>query len=151
MFRKFGILLLWIFSSLAAAQTTPSPAVQVPASPFASAPLRAQPASASRPRPNPFKTFLVVNTSAWAADMATTQTGLLRGATELNPIYGSNPSPARLWGTSAALQGAFLYACHRDSQRHPQGKFWKTMMTVSTALHAAAATNNVVMIRRLSR
>ena len=92
-----------------------------------------------------------MNTTAWAADMATTQTGLLDGATELNPLYGHHPSPARLWTTSAALQGVFLYACHRESQRHPRGRFWKTMMAVSTGLHAGAAVNNVVMIRRINQ
>ena len=105
-----------------------------------------------RPPPrNQFKTLAMVDTLAWSADIATTQAALLSGATELNPIFGRHPSPSRLWTTAILEQSIFLYACHRDSNQHPRGRFWKAIMKVSSAAHAGAAVNNVVALHLNSR
>lgn len=139
MFRKF-VLLLLISSCLAAAQVaSPSAAAATESFHVTVAPIAA-------PERSPFKNLLILDTAAWAADTATTQAGILKGATEINPIFGPHPSPARLWGTSAALQGIFLYSCYLDRRAHPQGRFWKTMMKISSAAHAGAAVNNAVVL-----
>jgi hypothetical protein len=102
---------------------------------------------ANHAHPTEFGKLARIEMAAWAADMTTTQIGLLRGHGELNPIFGQHPTSVRLWATSIPLQGLFLYACHRESQAHPGGKFWKAATRVSIGLHAAATVNNIVALR----
>ena len=97
--------------------------------------------------PTEFGKLAKIEMAAWAADMTTTQIGLLRGQGELNPIFGRHPSSARLWATSIPLEGIFLYACHRESLEHPHGKVWKVAARISIGLHAAATVNNLIALR----
>jgi hypothetical protein len=94
-----------------------------------------------------FERLAIWSTMAWAADTGTTEIGLATARTsELNPILGSHPSPARLWGTSIALQSIFLYSCHQESQEHPRGRFWRIAMKVSIGVHSAATVNNLLVV-----
>jgi hypothetical protein len=93
-----------------------------------------------------FEKLAVLSTMAWGADMVSTEIGVAGGASELNPIFGRHPSPARLWGTSVPVQSLFLYACHRDSEEHPQGRFWRIAMKVSIGVHTFGAANNLLAI-----
>lgn len=94
-----------------------------------------------------FRKLAWIGLAAWAADTTSTQIGLLRGLNESNPIFGQHPSPARLWATSISIEGFSLYTCHRESQEHPRGRFWKAAARLSIALHAAATANNVIALR----
>jgi hypothetical protein len=95
-----------------------------------------------------FERLAILGTTAWAADTATTEIGLsTTRARELNPILGSHPSPARLWGTAISLQGFFLYACHQESEEHPRGRFWRVAMKISVGVHTFGAVNNLLVIR----
>jgi len=134
------------------AQSTPRPTAPTPA---LSAPsLLGAPSWASgRPRARTphrtdFKSLAIWSTSAWAADVATTEIGLTTaGASEINPIFGRRPSPVRLWGTAVPLQGIFLWACYRDSHEHPRGRFWRIAMRVNLGLHTFGAVNNLLAVR----
>jgi hypothetical protein len=95
-----------------------------------------------------FESLAILNTMALAGDVATTEIGLSAArARELNPIFGNHPSPARLWGTVIPLQSAFLYACYRDSEEHPRGRFWRIVMKVSIGVHTFGTVNNLLVIR----
>ncbi len=138
----------------AAAQSMSPPGPPVPA---LSAPWLLHPLSSSwgnRPVPtlarrhNDFQRLAIWSTTAWAADAATTEVGLATTrASEVNPIFGSHPSPARLWGTAIPLQGIFLWACHQEAREHPQGRFWRIAMKVNIGLHTFGAASNLLMIR----
>jgi hypothetical protein len=136
-----------------AAQSMPRPTPPVPA---LSAPslFRADRNWSNRRTPtrtrqhNDFQRLAIWSTAAWVADAATTEIGLATTrASEVNPVFGRHPSPARLWGTAIPLQGIFLYACHQDSHEHPRGRFWRIAMKVSIGLHTFGAVNNLMVIR----
>jgi hypothetical protein len=143
-----AILVIEVTAQTTSAPTPPNPAIS------ASSPFHEDGSWNNRRVPIPtrnhsgFERLAVLSTTAWAADVASTEIGLATTRTyELNPIFGSHPSPARLWGTAISLQGFFLYACHQESKEHPQGRFWRIAMRVSVGVHTFGAVNNLLVIR----
>ncbi len=58
---------------------------------------------------------------ATAADIYTTRRGLAGGCREANPIYGSNPSTAKLVGVGVIQMGLIAWVMQRPGEDHSRG------------------------------
>jgi len=93
--------------------------------------------------------FQALSTAALIADSETTLRGLKQNpnATELNPLFGKHPTPARLYGIAVPLQVfnvAFSYHLKKVAPRRSE---WKFIPKLSIAVHSIAAVNNLVVTR----
>ena len=83
------------------------------------------------------KILLTTAIVAQVADAVTTSQALDRGATELNPIYGDNPSDATLLVSKAAIVGILIWA---GSKMKPKPR--KFVFGLATVLGGGAAIHN---------
>lgn len=96
-------------------------------------------------RPGVFdRKFLVlagIATAATVLDVATTTHCISTYANcqEGNPLLGSHPSPAKLYGVSFSMLGGQLLASAWMRRKTPNGKLWLVPQIVATAGHGLAA------------
>jgi len=83
------------------------------------------------------KILLTTAIVAQVADAVTTSQALDRGAVEVNPIYGDNPSDATLILSKVAVVGVLIWA---GSKMKPTPRKW--VFGIATALGGGAAIHN---------
>ena len=83
------------------------------------------------------KILLTTAIVAQVADAVTTSQALDRGGIESNPIYGDNPSDARIIATKAAFVGVLIWA---GSKMKPKPRKW--VFGIATVLGGGAAIHN---------
>jgi hypothetical protein len=90
------------------------------------------------------------STMALLADLETTARGLAQQprATELNPLFGKDPSRARLYGIAVPLNIFPFYLSYHSKKIAPRRSVWKVGPEMCIAVHTAAAINNVIVTRR---
>lgn len=99
--------------------------------------------------------FLVlagIATAATALDVATTSHCMSTYANcqEGNPLLGSHPSTAKLYGVSFSMLGGQLLASAWMRHKAPNGKLWMMPPIIATAGHGLAAMLNVRTMHQLS-
>jgi hypothetical protein len=90
-------------------------------------------------------------TAATALDVATTSHCLSTYANcqEGNPLVGSNPSNAKLYGISFSILGAQMLASAWMRREMPHRKLWMIPPIVATAGHGIATVLNLRTIHQL--
>jgi len=91
-----------------------------------------------------------LSTMALIADLETTARGLARQPkpTELNPLFGSDPTRARLYGIGVPLSAFAFYLSYHSKKIAPRRSVWKVGPELSIAVHSAAAINNLIVTHR---
>jgi len=113
-------------------------------------------ASPKPTRPRVFdRKFLVlagIATAATMLDVATTShcMSTYGDCQEGNPLLGSHPSTAKLYGVSFSILGGQLLASAWMRHKAPNGKLWMMPPIVATAGHGLAAVLNVRTMHQLS-
>jgi hypothetical protein len=158
-------VLVFATAMQAAAQNIPAPvfdtqaAIASPAQGVASfTPVRttlSTPVKMTKPRVFDRK-FLVlagIATAATALDVATTThcMSAYTNCQEGNPLLGSHPSQAKLYGVSFSMLGGQLLASAWMRRKTPNGKLWMVPQIVATAGHGLASALNVRTMHHLSR
>ena len=98
--------------------------------------------------------FLVlagIATAATVLDVATTTHCMSTYANcqEGNPLLGSHPSQAKLYGVSFSMLGGQLLASAWMRRKTPNGKLWMVPQIVATAGHGLAAALNFRTMHQL--
>jgi len=107
------------------------------------------PTTAKEPRARLFdRRFLPlagVATAATVLDVATTSHCMSRYADcqEGNPLLGSHPSQAKLYGVSFSMLGGQLLASAWMRRRTPDGKLWMAPPIIASVGHGLAAVLNI--------
>jgi hypothetical protein len=103
-------------------------------------------AAAVTPRIFDRKFFLLagIATTATVLDITTTSTCISRYSTcqESNPLLGSHPSPAKLYGVSLSLLAGEMFASAWLRHQMPRRRLWIIPPIVGAAGHGLAATLN---------
>jgi hypothetical protein len=99
--------------------------------------------------------FLVlagIATAATVLDVATTSHCMSTYADcqEGNPLLGSHPSTAKLYGVNFSMLGGQLLASAWMRHKAPNGKMWMMPPIIATAGHGLAAVLNVRTMHQLS-
>ncbi|PYV70670.1 MAG: hypothetical protein DMG96_30550 [Acidobacteria bacterium] len=100
--------------------------------------------------------FLVLAGMATAAtvlDLATTSHCMATYANcqEGNPLLGSHPSQAKLYGVNFSLLAGELFASAWIRRKTPEGKSWMAPPIVATAVHGLAAALNIRKMHQLAQ
>ena len=86
--------------------------------------------------------FVAAGFASASLDAWTTQRNLARGCVEANPLVGSTPSPARLWGFELGMTaGQELLAW--EFKRHGHAKIAGVIAGTVAGAHLAAAGHNL--------
>jgi hypothetical protein len=113
-------------------------------------------ASAKETRARVFdRKFLIlagIATAATMLDVATTTHCMSTYANcqEGNPLLGSHPSQAKLYGVSFSMLGGQLLASAWLRRKTPNGKLWVAAPIIATAGHGLAAVLNLRTMHQLS-
>jgi hypothetical protein len=113
-------------------------------------------ASTKKPQPKILdRKFLVlagIATAATVLDLATTSHCMSTYANcqEGNPLLGSHPSQAKLYGVSFSLLAGQLFASAWLRHRTPDGKMWMVPPIFATAGHGLAAALNIRTMHQLT-
>ena len=113
-------------------------------------------ASSKQTKPGIFdRKFLLLASIATAAtmlDVATTShcMSTYGDCQEGNPLLGSHPSTAKLYGVSFSMLGGQLLASAWMRHKAPDGKLWMMPPIIATAGHGLAAVLNVRTMNQLS-
>jgi hypothetical protein len=98
--------------------------------------------------------FLLLAEMASAAtvlDVVTTSRCTSYGACqEVNPLFGSHPSPGRLYGISFSLLAGQLCASAWLRREMPRTRLWMIPPLIATAGHGLAAALNVRVMQQLN-
>jgi hypothetical protein len=108
----------------------------------------------NRPRVFDRKFFMLagIATAATMLDVATTSHCMATYADcqEGNPLLGSHPSQAKLYGVSFSMLGGQLLASAWIRRKTPNGKLWMVPPIIATSGHGLAAALNVRTMHQLS-
>jgi hypothetical protein len=91
-------------------------------------------------------TFLAaVSAAATIADIELTANCLktVGNCRETNPLLGSNPSRARLYGVNVPIYASQLMMSRMLQRRFPQRKLWMVPFLSSTGTHVVGAASNL--------
>jgi hypothetical protein len=93
-----------------------------------------------------------IATAATMLDVATTShcMSTYGDCQEGNPLLGSHPSTAKLYGVSFSMLGGQLLASAWVRHKAPDGKLWMMPPIIATAGHGLAAVLNVRTMHQLS-
>jgi hypothetical protein len=105
-------------------------------------------ATPSRPSSKTWDTTFVllsgVATALTVADMELTARCTARQTcSEVNPLYGANPTRARLYGISLPMLGGELFLARWLKHRHPDRKVWMMPLIANSATHAVGTATAV--------
>jgi hypothetical protein len=105
-------------------------------------------ATPSRRSPKTWDTsfFLLsgVATALTVADMELTARCTARQTcSEVNPLYGTNPTRARLYGISLPMLGGQLFLAQWLKHRHPGRKVWMMPLIANSASHAVGTATAI--------
>ncbi len=154
--RATLIALIFVIALQAAAQNAPAAAafdtqaaIAKPSQPVVSF----APAKPTKPRvfDRKFVVLAGIATAATMVDVATTSHCMATYADcqEGNPLLGSHPSQAKLYGVSFSMLGGQLLASAWMRRKNPNGKLWMAPPIVATAGHGLAAVLNVRTMHQL--
>ncbi len=91
-------------------------------------------------------TEFIIHTALMATttvmDIESTQSGISQGGRELNPLFGSNPSSARLYGTLIPIGIGVGWLSYELKKRNV--KWWRVPMVTWSVAHGFAATLNLL-------
>lgn len=91
--------------------------------------------------------FKVYSSVAWGtmiADFEATHHSLVMNTgRELNPIFGSYPSRARLYGIGVPMTGILNYLAYREKKARPRSNLWKVPFIGISAVHCLGVVSNV--------
>ena len=150
--------LIFVLALQAAAQNIPATAgfdTQIaiarpsqPAFSFASSPKPTKPTVLDRK----FLVLAGIATAATMLDVATTShcMSTYENCQEGNPLLGSHPSTAKLYGVSFSMLGGQLLASAWMRHKAPNGKLWMMPSIIASAGHGLAAVLNVRTMHQLS-
>src|SRR6266481_5671783 len=153
------MFLIFVVSLPAVAQNPPASSVfdtQRVITPPGQAAVSFAPAPAKDTKPRVFdrKFFVLagIATAATMLDVATTShcMNTYADCQEGNPLLGSHPSQAKLYGVSFSMLGGQLLASAWMRRKSPNGKLWMVPPMVATAGHGLAALLNVRTMHQLS-
>lgn len=86
--------------------------------------------------------------AATVADAETTLYGLRHNlAREGNPIFGPNPSRARIYGTVVPVTAFVILLDYRQKRDNPHGR-WQIVPAIFTAAHTLATVHNLRTIAK---
>jgi hypothetical protein len=87
------------------------------------------------------------STLAFVADTVTTIHGLQvqPQATEINPLFGTHPTPARIYSIGVPLHVLNILLSYHAKKVAPRRNVWKFAPRLSIGIHTAAAINNLVV------
>lgn len=86
--------------------------------------------------------------AATVADAETTLYGLRHNlAREGNPIFGQNPSRARIYGTVVPVTAFVILLDYRQKRENPHGR-WQIVPAILTVAHTLATVHNLRMITK---
>lgn len=87
-----------------------------------------------------------LSTLAMVADIESTAHALegKSGAAELNPLFGRHPTRARMYGIGVPVNALTLFLSYRAKKIAPTRRLWELAPALTTAIHAGAATNNIL-------
>ena len=150
-------VLMFVIALQAAAQNTPvaavfdsQTAIARPSQPaFSFTPVKQ---TKARVFDRQFFVLAGIATAATMLDVATTSHCMSTYAScqEGNPLLGSHPSQAKLYGVSFSMLGGQLLASAWMRRKSPNGKLWMVPPMVATAGHGLAALLNVRTMHQLS-
>ena len=141
----------------AAAQNAPASSVFDTQTAIATRPQRVvsfTPAKETGPKIFDRKFFVLagIATAATMLDVTTTTHCMSKyaGCQEGNPLLGSHPSPAKLYGVSFSMLGGQLLASAWMRRKAPKGNLWMVPPIIASAGHGLAAVLNVRTMHQLS-
>src|SRR5437016_3294350 len=155
--RASLIVLVFVASSQVVAQNAPAASVFDAKTIITSHPqstISLVSAKETKPRVFDRKFFVLagVATAATVLDVATTShcMSTYDACQEGNPLLGSHPSTAKLYGVSFSMLGGQLLASAWMRHKAPNGKLWMLPPIIATAGHGLAAVLNVRTMHQLS-
>jgi hypothetical protein len=92
----------------------------------------------------PFVLLTLAAVGATVADAESTRYGLSRGLKESNPLMGSHPSRARMYGISLPALAVVEFWSYKLKKTAPHSKRWMIPLTVTSAVHTGACVNNLI-------
>lgn len=100
-----------------------------------------------------FWTLTAVQFGADIFDIETTQAGLRNGGAEVNPLFGSRPSRAKMYGISFPLTAAVCAleyrlkrdGRNRDTNAESDGALWWALGVTNVAVHTSVGARNLRM------
>jgi hypothetical protein len=98
-----------------------------------------------------FWTFTAVQFGAAVFDIETTQAGMRNGGVEGNPLFGSHPSRAKMYGVSFPLTAAVcaleyrLKKDGRNTNAESDGALWWALGAANVAVHTTVGVRNLRM------
>ncbi len=93
-----------------------------------------------------FGVWMAASFAATAADIESTAHGISScGAVELNPLFGSRPSRARMYGVGMPITAGYDLLALWAKRRRPNSRLWMLLPGSMTALHAGAAAHNLAL------
>jgi hypothetical protein len=92
-----------------------------------------------------FAILATISVAATIADVELTSNCLKTSANcrEANPILGSNPSRARLYGFNVPITAGEILLSGVLRRRSPERKFWRVPLISVTGTHAAGIASNM--------
>jgi hypothetical protein len=151
------IVLIFAASLQAVAQNAPASSVfdtKTLVTPHPQPTVSFEPAKETKPRIFDRKFFVLagVATAATVFDVATTSHCMSTYADcqEGNPLLGTHPSTARLYGVSFSILGGQLLASAWLRRKNPTGKLWMAPPIITAAGHGLAAVLNLRTMHQLS-
>jgi hypothetical protein len=112
------------------------------------------PIKETRPKIFDRKFFVLagIATAATMLDVTTTTHCMSKyaGCQEGNPLLGSHPSQAKLYGVSFSMLGGQLLASAWMRRKAPKGNLWMVPPIIASAGHGLAAVLNVRTMHQLS-
>jgi len=151
------VVLILVTSLAAAGQDAPASSVfdtQTVITPQSQPAVSFAPAKETKPRVFDRKFFVLagIATAATVLDVATTSHCMSTYADcqEGNPLLGSHPSQAKLYGVSFSILGGQLLASAWLRRKAPNGKLWMAPSIITAAGHGLAAVLNLRTMHQLS-
>jgi hypothetical protein len=155
--RASLIVLIFVASSQVVAQNAPASSVFDTKTIITSHPqptISLVSAKETKPRVFDRKFFVLacVATAATVLDVARTSHCMTTYAAcqEGNPLLGSHPSTARLYGVSFSILGGQVLASAWLRRKNPNGRLWMAPSIITAAGHGLAAVLNLRTMHQLS-
>lgn len=138
-------LLLFVSLNCFADDLPPAPTPNVPTTVKATmTPLSRRVAARSTAFQRSFALLTAFSIGATVADMALTNRCVSAGTcVEANPLFGSRPSAARLYGTSMPLLTGETLLSYYLKKHHPESKVWLVGPITTLIAHGAGIASNV--------
>lgn len=95
----------------------------------------------------PFIILQALQLAAMIGDVESTRYGLSHGGREGNPLVGSHPSRAVLYGISLPVTAGLTYWSYHLKKAAPHSRRWQIVPLVTMGIHGVAAVHNLATVR----